>query len=560
MLRRALLGSAVAATGGGAVVAYKHENDEGFRRAVALYSRALPAVAHYRFVQAKHRVLGENLSDAERQEEWLALDLQYSEGIVEMIKDLKGMYTKYGQIGAGLRGTLSDVWLEKLRELEDSVPPQPIDIVRKTIEEDFQKPMSEVFSAFEEVPLGSASIGQVHRAKIKGKEAEEGWVAVKVQYPDSRKLFRQDMKTIRGFMEIAAPEQVIILDELERSFEREFDYNCEFENLTRIAENLRDADFADEIRVPKPITATTRVLVMEYLKGQKLIDGIREYGKIIAASEGKTLQELEDELKEQIMQKGLPSRYEGPSETTIALYSGALRLRDAVANTFITGWNAVSGSHVETWHTPRPPNAPRIMDVLMRVHGKQLLVDGCFNADPHSGNFLWLEDDRIGLIDFGATKVLSREERLAACVLYAALYKEDRRKLIDMVRVSGYRSKHFDQDVIYDLVRFGYDDFSQDVLQGKNLQTFMDDLYARDPWQEAPDNLTMAQFLSIRLRGVGLGMLFPVKCSAYWGELALQVLKDEGLPYEAWDENLMNQVFGKKLNLAKGSARTSWFG
>eukprot|EP00965_Chrysotila_dentata_P000622 19867-Pleurochrysis_carterae.AAC.1 len=61
------------------------------------------------------------------------------------------------------------------------------------------------------------------------------------------------------------------------------------------------------------------------------------------------------------------------------------------------------------------------MDTLMRVHGTQLLVDGVFNADTHAGNFLLMPDDRVALIDYGATKRLSTQERLSACYLYAAL-------------------------------------------------------------------------------------------------------------------------------------------
>ena len=53
------------------------------------------------------------------------------------------------------------------------------------------------------------------------------------------------------------------------------------------------------------------------------------------------------------------------------------------------------------YETVLPPNTPRIMEALMRVHGHQLLVNGFFNADPHAGNFLLLPDGRIGLIDYG---------------------------------------------------------------------------------------------------------------------------------------------------------------
>lgn len=104
------------------------------------------------------------------------------------------MYTKYGQIGAGMTNTFSDIWIEKLRTLEDNVPPQPLEVVQQTILEDTgAASMADIFQSFEAEPLGSASIGQVHRAVLNdGRE-----VAVKVQYPDSERLFRGDMKSIR---------------------------------------------------------------------------------------------------------------------------------------------------------------------------------------------------------------------------------------------------------------------------------------------------------------------------------------------------------------------------
>jgi len=174
------------------------------------------------------------------------------------------MYTKYGQIAAGMTHTFSDIWVEKLRTLEDSVPPQPLAVVEQTILEDTGvAAMSELFSSFDEVPLGSASIGQVHRATLTdGTE-----VAVKVQYPDSERLFRGDMKTIRQFITLAAPEQAVALDELERMFESEFDYTAEAKNLETVKANLSSAGFDKEIVVPAPRRelCTRRMLVMEYV-------------------------------------------------------------------------------------------------------------------------------------------------------------------------------------------------------------------------------------------------------------------------------------------------------
>ena len=64
----------------------------------------------------------------------------------------------------------------------------------------------------------------------------------------------------------------------------------------------------------------------------------------------------------------------------------------------------------------------------------------------------------------------------------------------------------------------------------------------------------MAQFLSIRLRVVGMAMNHAVKCSDYWGSIATQALEDEGLPYEVWNLETMERELGNAgLSIAKGA-------
>ena len=116
------------------------------------------------------------------------------------------MYVKYGQMAAGFTNTFGDEWIGEFRKLENEVPPRPIETIYKTIEEETGKPLEETFSSFDPIPLGSASIGQVHRAVLKSNGQH---VAVKVQYADSQRLFRNDIKTIRTFCELLAPEHIV---------------------------------------------------------------------------------------------------------------------------------------------------------------------------------------------------------------------------------------------------------------------------------------------------------------------------------------------------------------
>jgi len=379
---------------------------------------------HYRLVEAKQAWWPHATKEAAT-EEWLALDQRYASQVVRDLESLQGMYTKYGQIASGMTNTFSNIWIEELRKLEDAVPPRPLEVVMQTILEETGVPASQLFSSFDEAPLGSASIGQVHRATLRSDGCE---VAVKVQYPNASRLFRSDMATIRRFFRVAAPEQVLTLGELERQFEYEFDYRHEAANLEEVGTNMRAHGFSPrEVVVPLPRRSlcTERLLVMELVPGCKLLDGLRKYAAVVAAGEGKTLVKFEEEKRLEIERDGMPARYDGPSAARIALFLRLLFVRDAALNVLIGLHNALvgtlTGRRLPYARSSLPPNAPRLMDVLMRVHGTQLLVDGCFNADTHAGNFLLMPDDRIALIDYGSTKRLNRAERLSACVLYAAL-------------------------------------------------------------------------------------------------------------------------------------------
>ncbi len=163
-----------------------------------------------------------------------------------------------------------------------------------------------------------------------------------------------------------------------------------------------------------------------------------------------------------------------------------------------------------------------------------------------------LRDNRIGLIDFGATKRLTRGERLSACAIYVALKKRDQEMIKNIAMAGGYKSKYMKMENIFRLVEFGFDSFGRDVTGSKNIQQFMDDLYRDDPWTEAAGNLVMAQFLSIRLRSMMMQMGHPVRCSHYWGDYAEQVLIDEGCPYEMWTLEFARDIMKKDLRIVKG--------
>ena len=485
------IGIPASATALGTILWHDHYADEGKKRAIKAYSAFGKPILHYRYLEWKNK----SISPVSN-EEWENVDKIYAAPTVDRLGELQGMYAKYGQTAAGMTNTFGDAWITELRRLENSLPPKSVETVYKTIEEETGKEVHETFSYFDPIPLGCASIGQVHRAILK-KDGRE--VAVKVQYHNAQELFLNDIDTIRSFCEILAPEQIVTLDALEKQNRLELDYVNEANNLIEITSNMkRQGLFPNHVVVPQPVKelCTKRLLVMDLIPGSKLIDGIQAYYSKWAEENGTTLKQLEADAKEKIEKEGIPAKYDGPSASQMDKYIKWLRLKNVVINSGITVYNQTLARKqpIPYRETILPPNIPRIIDMLMQVHGKQLLVDGVFNADPHGGNFLLLPDGRIGLIDYGATKRLTENERITACVLYAALARGDKEILCDMCDIGGYRSKYGNKEVLYKLMQFGYDSWGNDVTEGKNVQQFIDDLKKTDPWEAVPDNF--GKFLS----------------------------------------------------------------
>jgi aarF domain-containing kinase len=550
MIRTAAKGivraSGVGLVGGVSYGGYLYSTDDGFRRAVQAYRTVVPVALHYRCMEFLDSLYGTTEQD------WEALDQKYAVPTVSKLGELQGMYCKYCQTAAGWSNTFGEKWIQEFRKLENQVPPRDIESIYQTIEQETGKPWKETFASFDPTPLGSASIGQVHRATLlDGRE-----VAVKVQYAEAQALFQEDIHNIRSICERFAPEHVVLLEAIEKQNAAELDYRNEAQNLKDIHANMIRHGFQPrEVVVPQPMPeiSTARMLVMDLLPGPKLIDGIRAFAQEWAQAHGTSLHDLEVAARQRIENEGIPSKYNGPSAWQISIHRNYLGLKDKLVNLAIVTYNGTVGwiaSSLPYQKTTLPPNAPRIIDTLMRVHGTQLLVDGVFNADPNGGNFLLMPDGRIALIDYGAVKRFSRNERLTVCLIYAALARRDEQRLFELCKVGGYKSKYGKSHVVYKLFQFGYDSWGEDVTGDKNIQQFIDDLKREDPWEEVPDNFTMTKLMSIRLRALAMGMNHPVRCSDWWGEIAEEVLRQEGLPYDDWTYDMIVE-YKPNMNIQK---------
>lgn len=190
-----------------------------------------------------------------------------------MLDELGPTFVKFGQLLSTRPDIVPPDILQELRHLQDDARPEPFERVREMVERELGLPIERVFSAFDEAPIASASIGQVHLAELPGGQE----VAVKVQRPDAERQMNADIQLLyqaaRAARERVRRLQFIDLvgtvDEFARTVRRELDYGIEARNAEVFRRNFAGDDTVWIPRVHWRYT-TSRVLTMERVAGTAL--------------------------------------------------------------------------------------------------------------------------------------------------------------------------------------------------------------------------------------------------------------------------------------------------
>jgi ubiquinone biosynthesis protein len=201
--------------------------------------------------------------------------LKNARRIQRTISSLQGLFIKVGQLISIMTNFLPEEFRAELEGLQDQVPPRPYADVERRIREELGKAPTEIFDELEERPVASASIGQVHRARLKSGEA----VAVKVQYPDIEEIVRIDLRTLKRIFNVISwfiPYKGLdgIYREIRSMILQELDFRTEADNVERVAAcftGRKDVAFPKVVRE----LSTARVLVTEWIDGVKVSDRAR---------------------------------------------------------------------------------------------------------------------------------------------------------------------------------------------------------------------------------------------------------------------------------------------
>lgn len=199
--------------------------------------------------------------------------LSRAERVRMALEELGPTFIKMGQILSTRPDLLPVEFIRELGKLQDNVPPFGFDQAKKIIETELGAPLQDIFMNFDETPVASASLGQVHEALL----AEDEEVVVKVQRPGIRKTIEVDMEImlhLATLMErhlegwnVHRPTKVV--EEFARTLEKEMDYTAEASHMQTFSKHFKGEHTVYVPKVYRGVT-TDRVLTMEKIVGIKV--------------------------------------------------------------------------------------------------------------------------------------------------------------------------------------------------------------------------------------------------------------------------------------------------
>jgi predicted unusual protein kinase regulating ubiquinone biosynthesis (AarF/ABC1/UbiB family) len=212
------------------------------------------------------------IDDSNRAELYRRQDLRAAKALNATALRLEGLLIKACQFIATRADVLPDEWVSTLSGLHDRVPPRPFAIIRAQIERELRRPLDSVYAEFDPTPLASASLAQVHQARLHdGRRC-----AVKVQYPGIDGIVRADLRNMMFVLRWLALlerdfDYRVLTREALKYVPMELDFIHEAENATTMRRNFA-AD--PDVIVPEayPEFTTRRVFTMELVEGVKITD------------------------------------------------------------------------------------------------------------------------------------------------------------------------------------------------------------------------------------------------------------------------------------------------
>lgn len=239
-------------------------------RFLRAYGTTFVVIFSYLWLRAWSKVAGK----AWREQRLRAVHRRNARRVYATILALQGLFIKVGQLLSIMANFLPDEFRVELEGLQDKVPPRPFHEIQERIRLELGADVDDVFDDFHREPIASASLGQVHEARLRSGQR----VVVKVQHRDIDEIVRLDLRTIRRIMGIVqwfVPIQGLdaYYHQIKDLLSQELDFEQEARSIETISKN-----FAADPRVVFPVPvrplSTRRVLVTDFLDGRKITDAV----------------------------------------------------------------------------------------------------------------------------------------------------------------------------------------------------------------------------------------------------------------------------------------------
>jgi predicted unusual protein kinase regulating ubiquinone biosynthesis (AarF/ABC1/UbiB family) len=237
-------------------------------RFVTVLSLAVRVYVGYKSIQLWSRYV----SGAEAAARYRRQDLRSARALLRTAIKLEGLLIKACQFIGTRADILPDEWVGTLSVLHDRVPPRSFELIRAQIERELGRPLASIYPSFNQRPIASASLAQVHEARL----SDGRRCAVKVQYPGIEARVNADLRNLMFVLRILARLESkfdfrAVAREMLKYVPMELDFVNEGHNCERVGSNLADRP---DVLVPKVYWEFTsrRVLTMEFMEGIKITE------------------------------------------------------------------------------------------------------------------------------------------------------------------------------------------------------------------------------------------------------------------------------------------------
>jgi ubiquinone biosynthesis protein len=356
------------------------------------------------------------------------------------LNELGPTFIKLGQVLSLRPELIGPDLAQELTLLQTHVTADSGQVARQIVEAELGRPVAELYAAFDDTAIASASIGQVHLARLHDGTG----VVVKVQHADIQNKVNEDLEVMAGLATLASHlpdlevwKPKVLVEQLSRSLRRELDFSRELQNLLLFRRELDNP----HVLVPRPIPklSSSRVLTMELLSGIPLM-------RIVPGPDA-----------EQFAHQDANGKVNGNGE------------RNGNGKAVVVQTVPLSRKFD---HATREALAK----VLAEVYVEMTFTHGVYHADPHPGNILVLNDGRLGLLDFGMVGRIDDRLREAIEEMLLAVVGRDASLLTTLIKRVGNVPPRLDDSILSIDVADLVDTYGSQPLESFDLSGALNDV------------------------------------------------------------------------------------